>query len=117
MNVEDQVHARIRTPRHALGLGGGDVAWLPRKERAVRIERGLFNREIHAGKPGFLHVRLPPCGTRTVENDARVVDDARVAWANLNGSHPSRRSYRHGDDEIPENLLPGSGEMVWLRYL
>ena len=50
VNVEDQVHAGIRAPRHTVGFHHRTAARLPRKKMPVRLKALFFEDHVHAGK-------------------------------------------------------------------
>ena len=50
MDVQNEIHAGLGPPSHAVGLDNRRTAGFPGKKMAVWIERTFLHAEIHAGK-------------------------------------------------------------------
>ena len=114
VDVENEVHAGVGAPRHAVGFDHRAAARLPREEVTVGIEGLFFDVEVHAGEAGAGDLLRPARGARTVEDDIGVVKRLGVAGPDFDGLYPTGGRDRDGKDEIPEDFGAVGGELVGL---
>ena len=112
VNVEDEVHAGIGAPCHAVGFDDRAAARLPGKKLAVGLEALLFEDHVHAGKARAGGGLAAARRVGTIENDVGVMKDPRIAGPDLDGPYPSRGGDRNGHDEIPKGLAGIGGHGV-----
>ena len=107
MQVEDQVGPGLEPPGHVRRLLVRHRPRLPEQEVAVRVEALGLHRQLHPGKAGLPVLRVaPPRGPRAVDEDVGVVGDLPVVEAYLEGPHVARSGHGHGQDEVPEHVVP-----------
>ena len=117
MGVEDEIGVFVEAKSHAVGLDVGRGTRLPEEEMAVGIEDLGLDDELHAAEACAGFFFLAASGLAAIDQNVRVMNEALVAGANLDGFQPARAIDRRAKDEIPVGVGAAGGQREgFLRF-